>query len=681
MAMEKSEKKRKDKVKTKFTFNSVKTKLILYFSILILISSLTTGIVGLRASKAAIIRATEESLVSLAYDGAKLTKSNIEKELRTIELISHRKEIQSMDLEIQLPALEDELKWTSFIDMGVVDLEGNAYYTDGSTAKLGDRDYIKQALAGDSSISDIIDSKIIEDKVLMFATPIKSEGKVVGALIGRRHGNALSHIIDNTGFGNRGYGYMINRQGIIVAHPKGEMVLNQFNPLKEAEKDENLKSLASFVERVLNERRGVGKYTYEGDSLYAGYAPIEGTNWVFIFTADEEQSLAAIPNLQKNILKSIIIILLISATITYLIGTSIAKPIIQVAQRSKKLADLDIREEVLDNFLNKKDEMGELGRAFQNIINNLKEIVNEVNGSSQQVSAASQELMATSQETATAAEEVTKVVEEIARGANEQALNTEEGSRKAMELGEAIEKNGDYLKGLNTASEKVIKIIEEGLIQVEKLSEITNESEIAIEEIHKIILKTNESSNEIGDASNVIASIADQTNLLALNAAIEAARAGEAGRGFAVVAEEIRKLAEQSSQSTMTIDEIVSELQDNSQNAVKAMERVSAITKEQIESVESNKDKYMGIDDAIKYVFNITEKLNESGEKMEEMKDEILDTLQNLTAIAEENSAATEEASASMEELTASTEEISGSSGGLADLAQNLQGLINRFKV
>ena len=114
--------KKKDKVKTKFTFNSVKTKLILYFSILILISSLTTGIVGLRASKAAIIRATEESLVSLAYDGAKLTKSNIEKELRTIELISHRKEIQSMDLEIQLPALEDELKWTNFIDMGVVDL-------------------------------------------------------------------------------------------------------------------------------------------------------------------------------------------------------------------------------------------------------------------------------------------------------------------------------------------------------------------------------------------------------------------------------------------------------------------------------------------------------------------------------------------------------------------------------
>jgi len=244
-----------------------------------------------------------------------------------------------------------------------------------------------------------------------------------------------------------------------------------------------------------------------------------------------------------------------------------------------------------------------------------------------------------------------------------------------------IEKDQENLSNLNTASNKVAEVVEEGLKEVEFLTEITEESNKASRDIYEIISKTHDSSNKIGQASNVITSIAEQTNLLALNAAIEAARAGETGKGFAIVADEIRKLAEQSSILTKEIDKVVGELQSNAKSAVETVERVAAISKEQTGSVINSKNKYMLIAQAMKEAEEAVIQLNASGREMEKAKNDILVTLKNISAIAEENSAATEQMAASMEEQAASVEEISHASDELSDLAQNLQLIINKFKV
>jgi len=667
--------------KKRFKIRGIKTKLVLYFSILILLSSITLGYISIQKSSGYITKEAEKSLALLATEVAKITESRVGTQKQTLETLALLDEIKSMDWTKQLPIIQRQVEGTKFLDIAIVGLDGTAHYSNGDTSQLGDREYIKKALNGETNISDVIVSRVTNTIVLMYAAPIERDGKVVGVIIGRRDGNALSEIADDSGYGESGYGYMINSKGTVVAHPDREKVLNQFNPIEESKNDESLKSLSTLFEKILSEKKGISNYSFADNDLYAGYAPIEGTEWVFIITANQVEVLSSIPDLVGIIIKFMICILIISIIFTYLIGNSITNPIIKVVGYSKNIADLDITEDISNKFIKKKDEIGDLARSLQSIINSLRDIIGEISNTSEQVLAASEELTASSQQSASAAEEVSQTLEEISRGATDQAQSTEEGSTKAFSLGKIIEEDQNHIKNLNVASNNVSEVVNDGLKEIDNLSTITEESSNATNEINDVIIKTYDSSSKIGQASNVISTIAQQTNLLALNAAIEAARAGNAGKGFAVVADEIKNLAEKSSISTKEIDAIVNELQFNTQNAVKTMERLSIISKEQSVSVINSKNKYESISKAMKNAEEAVKQLNVSGEEMEKMKNEIIVTLENLSSIAEENSAATQQATASIEEQAASSEEIAGASEGLSTLAQNLQSIITKFKI
>lgn len=153
----------------------LKSKLIIYFSVLILIASVIVGGISITSSSAALENEAEKSLHTISEEAAKHTRARVDTQMRTLETIAFTEEITSMDWAIQQPALRNYVQKTDFLDLAIIEPNGTATYSEGNTANLADRAYFKRALEGETNISDVIISKVTGDVVLMYATPIEKK--------------------------------------------------------------------------------------------------------------------------------------------------------------------------------------------------------------------------------------------------------------------------------------------------------------------------------------------------------------------------------------------------------------------------------------------------------------------------------------------------------------------------
>jgi methyl-accepting chemotaxis protein len=660
---------------------SIKTKLILYFSILIIVIASTLGIIIVKTVSNTVVSDAEDTLGLLVEEGRKLVESRVENQIRMAELAAAQEGLFEMDWTIQQPILIKEVEKSDFLSMAIVYPEdGTTYDYSGIVINLGDREYVQKAFKGEPAISEISVARGTGELSMMYAVPMKKDGEIIGVLVARASADFLSTATDDMGYGKDGYAFLINSKGTTIAHPNRDLVLEQFNPIEAAETEESYKPVARLIEKMLAEQKGVSTYSYEGRNLYCAFAPIKNTDWILTITANEEEILQSLPTLQRNIILPTIVILLISIVFAYIIGNSTTKPLVSLAVFAEKIADLNVKDNVPDKLINRKDEIGSLAKTFKVVTDNLRDFIIKISDTSQQLASSSEELSAISNQSANSADEVARTIEEISNCATEQARETENGVNKTEELKRIIEEELNDMEEINTVMERLILLKDEGVDIIKDLMDKTKQSDDAIETIYSSTVETNESSKKIGEASKLIESIAAQTNLLALNSAIEAARAGEAGKGFAVVAVEIRNLAEQSTKAVHEINSMLEKLQEKSQKAVHIMQAILTVIKEQVQSVHATGAKFQNISEEVEGVKTIINKSMFLVKEMDKQKTELSGIMHSLAAIAQENAASSEEVASNVKEQTESMAEINNATNDLARLAEELRDSVTKFE-
>jgi methyl-accepting chemotaxis protein len=516
-----------------------------------------------------------------------------------------------------------------------------------------------------------------------FCQPVFRNGKFVGVVGTDISLKTLREISSKVKFFQSGFGRLINNKGIVLAHPEEERLNKIGGEFKGESGEVDLRSInagESFMNKSFSESLGYDVYKIYSPIEFKGY----DLKWSYSAIVIYDEMMAKSKRLTMIMSIGAVIATIGMAFVMYWNSRYVVNSIVSLSDIINRLATLDLtfdEKHPAVKFMDRKDETGEMTRSLGSMQENFIDLISKVKESVEKMSLAAVDLNSTSEEISMSADEVSRTVEELANGATEQATDTEKGAYEINELGDLVNTSKIASEEVVNSAGAVNELVEEGLEVIDDLIHKTEESGKSTGEIYDVIVKTNQSAEKISSASEMIASIAEQTNLLALNAAIEAARAGEAGKGFAVVADEIRKLAEQSTNSTKEIDIVVEELIKNSTEAVGKMESVSEIVKHQVQSVGDTESKYKEISNAISVANNSISKMNEVTESMEDKKVRILEVVQGLSAIAEENAASTEEVSASMEEQTASIEEVALNSEKLKIIAEELKENVDRFKL
>ncbi|MER1957565.1 MAG: methyl-accepting chemotaxis protein [Solibacillus sp.] len=401
----------------------------------------------------------------------------------------------------------------------------------------------------------------------------------------------------------------------------------------------------------------------------------------------QEQQLAEISKQTDGAIaltKSIAIIaLVVSVAIVFFfifnIRRAITMPLKNVVKQANIIAAGDLSQQ--DIVIKSKDEIGQLGNAFNLMKANLSGLIKNVQGNAEQLSASAQELSASTEEITASTEDVTVRVNKTAETSQVSAHASSESARAMEETAAGVQRIAEATQLLHGSSVDASVTANNGGDIIEKAQSQMTIISTSTNSVNSLVKKLAQQTEEINNITKVITDITDQTNLLALNAAIEAARAGEHGKGFAVVADEVRKLAEQSKTSATSIVSLTLEIKADTENVERAVSDSLVSVQDGVEIITEAGESFTSIAKAVNIMSTQIEEISATSEQISASAEQVSASVNEIANGAGEASGNLTMISAAVEEQTATMQQISDVAVTLSERAQDLQHEIHQFKV
>ncbi|WP_431027462.1 methyl-accepting chemotaxis protein [Lysinibacillus sp. LZ02] len=464
--------------------------------------------------------------------------------------------------------------------------------------------------------------------------------------------------------GETGYPFLMTEGKVMIAHPTIEGGTDV--------------SEEPWAEKTVTTNDDTFDYEFEGTDKQMFVHTNALTGWKIGGTMFKREIIEATSPILKTTALVVVVALAILGVFIIAIIRSITKPLKEMTEAAAVMSSGDLRTKL---SINKRDEIGILSKSFQKMGDMLSSIISHIHNKSAVISSSSEELTATLMESSRATEKISAAMNDVQEGLENQTMKLSQSFESLKNVSDDIHEISENTTQVTLKAQQAEKTVDIGHDIVISTQNQMATIEGTFNALSSDIETVNNYANEINEIVNVITSISDQTNLLALNAAIEAARAGEAGKGFAVVADEVRKLAEQTNNSSIQVKEIITSIQRESSKSVESMNTSLNEVKKGLEMFAQTETNFLEVKLFIEEITDQLEAVQIRAQKIAVNSEQVVSDMQVVERISTESKSQLETVSVAAEEQLCSIEEISATAEALESIVEDLLEEVRLFKV
>ena len=420
----------------------------------------------------------------------------------------------------------------------------------------------------------------------------------------------------------------------------------------------------------------------QGDKYYVYYKPVysdDGDILGMAFCGEKEIIVTnAISHMLRNLYVIAGLLLVFFISILVYLAFKIRKPLMKTSEYINQVANGNLNGELeCKSVIYEVKTLIDASSALKEKLNG---IVTNVDDHVIQLDTSMDSLNTLAEANSTGTNQIKQVIDDLSETAVALADNVQSVNMKIIEMGDDISVIDSEATTLDDNSAKMNMANQNAAESMNMVLKSSRTSSDIITDIIEQVRETNQAIASISEAVELISSITAQTNLLSLNASIEAARAGQAGKGFAVVASEIKQLADQSNEGATTIKDIAANILEKSNESVKLTEKMKTLVEQEQTDIVHAKSGFDTLSQTIEANIEIAKNISEKTKNLEELKQNIISSITELSAISEENAASNEEVNASVTNIAESIDQISEDTQLIKNVSADLEELMKYFK-